>query len=96
MSLMIANRQLMSAAQELTRAWDRARESWKDPVSQRIESRFIKVLHDDVRTAMTTLEQMHEVMEEAVKILATHDPAPYGQHESGDSLLPDAERPESS
>ena len=96
MSLMIANRQLMSATQELTRAWDRTRESWKDPVSQRIESRFIKVLHDDVRTAMACLEQMHEVMEEAVKVLATHEAAPYGQHESGDSAPPPAERPQSS
>ncbi|MBG81298.1 MAG: hypothetical protein CMJ39_11410 [Phycisphaerae bacterium] len=96
MSLMIANRQLMSVTQELTRTWDRTRESWKDPVSERIESRFIKVLHDDVRTAMTALEQMHEVMEEAVKELSTHEPAPYGKHDSGDSTPPPAQRPENS
>ena len=79
MSLMIANRQVMAAAQQLTRAWDRLREVWDDSVSDRIERRFIRTLHHDVRTAMTALEQMHEVMEEAVKTLATHDDAPYGQ-----------------
>ncbi|MCH2133258.1 MAG: hypothetical protein MK116_05870 [Phycisphaerales bacterium] len=82
MSLMIANRQVMSAAQQLTRAWDQLREAWDDPVSQRIEQRFIRNLHHDVRTAMTALEQMHEVMEEAVRVLATHDDAPYSQRRS--------------
>ena len=96
MSLMISSRQLMNAAQELTRAWDKARESWKDPVSERIESRFIKVLHHDVRTAMVSLEEMHELMEEAVKVLATHDPAPYGQHASDGSPDSSAESPRSS
>ena len=78
MSLTIANRQLRSSTQQLTRCWDVTRESWTDPVAQRIEARFIRSLHHNVATAMTAIEQMHEILEDAVKDLATHEDAPYG------------------
>ena len=78
MSLTIANRQLRSASQQLTRCWDRTRESWSDPVAQRIEARFIRSLHHNVATATTAIEQMHEVLEDLVEQLATHEDAPYG------------------
>jgi hypothetical protein len=89
MSLMIANRQVVSAAKLLTRSWDALREVWDDPVSARIEQRFIRTLHHDVHTAMTALEQMHDVLEEAVSELATEDDAPYGTRRSTQGNGPD-------
>ncbi|MEE2907746.1 MAG: hypothetical protein VX527_07925 [Planctomycetota bacterium] len=78
MSLTIASRQIFASAQQLVLAWQALQENWDDPVSESINKRYIRILDQEVRTTLTAAERMHEVLEEAVQVLATHDDAPYG------------------
>ena len=82
MSVSISSRQIYAAAQQLVNAWQALNETWDDPVAQAINHRYIRMLDQEVRTTVTAAERMHEVLEEAVQILATHDDAPYGMRRS--------------
>ncbi|MDG2424437.1 MAG: hypothetical protein P8M22_10700 [Phycisphaerales bacterium] len=82
MSVTISSRQIYAAAQQMIGAWHSLQETWDDPVSESINSRYIRILDQEVRTTLTAAERMHEVLEEAVQVLATHDDAPYGMRRS--------------
>lgn len=79
MSLIISSRQIFASAQQLMLAWQGLQEHWDDPVADSIHNRYMRILDQEVRTTLTAAERMHEVLEEAVQALATHDDAPYGQ-----------------
>lgn len=82
MSLTIASRHIFASSQQLVLAWHTLQETWNDPVSESIDHRYIRLLDQEVRTTLTAAERMHEILEEAVQVLATHDDAPYGMRRS--------------
>ncbi|MAT81861.1 MAG: hypothetical protein CMJ29_09505 [Phycisphaerae bacterium] len=90
MSVTISSRQIYAAAQQLVNAWQELNETWDDPVADAINRRYIRLLDQEVRTTLTAAERMHEILEEAVQVLATHDDAPYGMRRS---RLPDPDAP---
>jgi len=90
MSVNISSRQVFAAAQQLVTSWQQLNETWDDPVADAINHRYIRLLDQEIRTTLTAAERMHELLEEAVQVLATHDDAPYGMRRS---RTPDPDQP---
>lgn len=67
MSLHSSRANLMGAMKELNLRWERAHETWDDPVSREIYENYIEPLEPKVRLAITAMEQMSQVLATAVR-----------------------------
>jgi len=87
MSLNASAQQLFINSQKLITRWQGLKETWNDPVYNRINEKFMLQLDREVRNAVVASERMNQVLEEAVEELATHDNAPYGMQRSKKSSI---------
>jgi hypothetical protein len=65
MSLSTGRSKLMTSLKELRLRWDRVRTRWDDPVSRDFEKEFVAPLDGKVRSAVSAIEQMYEVVSKA-------------------------------
>jgi hypothetical protein len=65
MSLSTGRSKLMTSLKELKLRWDRVRTRWDDPVSRDFEKEFVAPLEGKVRSAVSAIEQMNEIVSKA-------------------------------
>lgn len=58
MSITAARMRIKGELKDLKINWDRAGESWRDPVSAAFEAQQLKPLENRVRAAMTAMEKI--------------------------------------
>ena len=56
---------LEDALRQLEAAWAATKESWHDPISQKVEDDFLVPLHGQVRTMLDAVSKMSLVMRKA-------------------------------
>ncbi len=62
MSVSGAKAKLALVSKELAQAWWRLREEWNDPASRTIEKRYLEPLEGQVKSAITAMEKMGQVL----------------------------------
>lgn len=68
MSMSTSRAKMLGAMKELTLRWDRCREGWNDEASRTVEERIILPLEPRLRSAVTAMEKMGQIL-----IKARHD-----------------------
>jgi hypothetical protein len=63
MSLQAARAKIGLAHRQLEVAWERARETWDDPVSRALWDHHLGPLEQSIRSASGAIDQMREVLE---------------------------------
>lgn len=63
MSLQAARAKIGLAHKQLEVAWQRAQESWNDPVSRALWDHHLAPLEQSIRSASGAIDQMREVLE---------------------------------
>lgn len=62
MSLMDAKGTLSRATKDLLARWQEVREQWSDAQAAQFEKEYLQPLEQDVRNALTAMDQMNSVM----------------------------------
>lgn len=65
MSINVARNLLTSAHKELNAHWSEVREQWSDAKADQFEQEYLSPLEPAVRSALTAMERMGEVLEKA-------------------------------
>ncbi|MEX2671007.1 MAG: hypothetical protein WD294_02730 [Phycisphaeraceae bacterium] len=65
MSVQSGRAKLTDGLKKLNRAWQEAREDWRDEVGQRFEQEHIQPLHEDTRAALSALGPLAETLQRA-------------------------------
>jgi hypothetical protein len=65
MSLTTGRAKLIGSLKDLMVKWEKARESWSDPVSEDMEKTVLAPLEPKVRAAATAMEKMGEILARA-------------------------------
>ena len=68
MSLSTSRAKMLGAMKDLSLRWDRCREEWNDEASRNIEERILLPLEPRLRSAVTAMEKMGQIL-----IRARHD-----------------------
>ncbi len=56
---------LEDALKNLERVWSETKESWNDPVSQRVEEEFLRPLHSQIRCLLDATNTVSQVVRKA-------------------------------
>jgi hypothetical protein len=67
MSVSTSRTRLVSSLKELLGRWDRVRAQWDDPVRREFEAEFIAPLDGKVRSGVSAMERMQELLDRARK-----------------------------
>jgi hypothetical protein len=62
MSLMDSKAMLSSATKELLARWEDVKNVWSDAQSKAFEETYIRMIENDVRSAMSALDSMNQVL----------------------------------
>ena len=65
MSLSSSRTKLVTGIKELHARWDRVRHHWDDEVAKSFEAEYISTLDGKVRSGVSAIEDMHELISRA-------------------------------
>ncbi len=65
MSLSTGKGRLIRATKDLRAKWDRVLDDWDDPVTAKFEHEFLADLETQVRTAISAMDEMGELIDKA-------------------------------
>ena len=67
MSLSVGRSKLMTALKDLRARWDKVQTHWDDQMSKDFTDEFIAPLEGSVRSAVSAMEAMYEIVQKARK-----------------------------
>ena len=65
MSLSVGRAKLLTALKDLRARWDRVHMKWDDPVSREFEKEFLDPLEGKVRSGVSAMENIYEIILQA-------------------------------
>ncbi|MFG0330998.1 MAG: hypothetical protein ACF8PN_14000 [Phycisphaerales bacterium] len=65
MSISTGRAKLESARHNLLRSWNRVTAHWNDPVAKDFESRYVELMDERIRRALSSIEEIADVLARA-------------------------------